>query len=259
MRHGPDDDPSRRQFSALSLVATLVSAGLIALGTYAEDLTLTLALVVCGAALAWGWPVLTDAPSPRGSSWVLTVGVAAVGIVTMTARDQGGPRWLASALAIGLAVAFLHELLRPPPRARLVASISSAALGLIVLGGGSFYLESLVDFAGRRVVLAALAGVALGAVADAALHRSRGLAEWALPIGLVLGGAAGFGIAQATGVQWNVVLVAAMAAAAVGHGVRWLLGSLPGAVEAPAAIALGVGPVLLAGIVPYAALWVFVR
>ena len=65
----------RRQPLVVASVVAL--SGLIALTGFSHPFLVALAVALAGLVLAWGWAPLLGLPSPRGTSAVLAVGVAA--------------------------------------------------------------------------------------------------------------------------------------------------------------------------------------
>ena len=259
VRHSDQEDVEERPSpGALTVVSGLAAGAAVALGTYGGALPLALALIACGVAVAWGWPILLDLPRPPGSSAVLLAGLVGIGVVELLAPRSHGLRWLTTALAIGLMVAFLHELLRSDGRRSLTLSIAGAVFGLAVLAVGAFHLSTLVEFDAKFVTYAACLGVAVDVVVDFFLG-GRTLGEWSLPISLLLAVAAGAALGVLSETPWNAPMLSALAACGIAHALRRVVGSLPRASEAPAAVALGAGSVLVVGIVPFAVVWALTR
>lgn len=254
----PDSAVAHRvAITPYSGVALLVTAALVVLGGYTGSPVMTGALVLVGLVLAWGWPLLLDLPRPPGTSVVLAVEVGMLAVIDLWPDLGDALSWLSLALAIGLLLTFLHELLRTDGRANLVVSISGCALGLVLLADGAFFRQVLVHREGGHALLAAAAAVVLAAVAQWAIGRRPRAAEWVLPVSLVLGGAGGLVVAGATSGHWNVLLVTGVVAAGVSHSARRVLAPLIGHPAAAAELALGCAQVLVVGLIPLAAIWVF--
>jgi len=164
-------------------------SGLIALTGFSHPFLVALAVALAGLVVAWGWAPLLGLPSPRGTSAVLAVGVAAcVGAAALT-TDDPFLEWIPGALAVSLIGAFLHQLLRRDGRPRLTESVAGSGAGLAILSMGVAYIPLPRTLGGSETLAAAMAALALSALADLAT-ASRRLRPWALPIAMVLGGAA---------------------------------------------------------------------
>ncbi len=123
------------------MVASVVAlSGLIALTGFSHPFLVALAVALAGLVVAWGWAPLLGLPSPRGTSTVLAVGVAAcVGAAALT-TDDPFLEWIPGALAVALIGAFLHQLLRRDGRPRLTESVAGSGAGLAILSMGVAYI-----------------------------------------------------------------------------------------------------------------------
>lgn len=186
--------PTLRRDGLMCGVAGGVLLELTATGSFSLA---ALAFAVLVGLLAWGWPSLLSLPSPRGTSGVLG-GTALALIVTMAASNaHERTRWAGAIICVGLIGSFLHQLLRQDGRPRLVYSIAGTALGLGLIGSGSYLLASTDSREAQRLMLsAALAVIACLVSVHALRERFRmpivGLAQ--IGIGGVLGLIAGLAV-----------------------------------------------------------------
>jgi len=259
VRHDSDDHHPDRLLTSYAVISGVVAAGLLILGAFVDEQVVSAAFVLAGLVLAWGWPVLLGLPRPSTSSLVLVAGVVAMAVVDLWSDPDDGMRWLTAALAICLVLAFLHELVRTDGRARLVLSIAGAAFGLGILASGAFFRQAMTREHGDAAIIAAAGATALGLLVDFVCHRRPALAEWALPVALLLGAALGLVIGVSSSAPWNVLLVTGLVSAGVAHAMRRLVASLPAAAEPASQLAIGSSGALVAGLVPYAALWALIR
>lgn len=146
-------------FGVLAGALAVLCAWLPAAGVAAVFMVLALTLAV-------GWPRLLDLPSPRGTAWVLALSGVALTAVMLASPDGARSRWAGAVVCVGLIGAFLHELLRQDGRPRLVYSVAGTALGLGVLGAGSYLVTNEHHPAARALMVAAGLAVALGCAVD---------------------------------------------------------------------------------------------
>lgn len=231
----------------LALVATLVAATLVGVSGAAGEELLAFALLLGSAVIAWGWPRAAGLPSPRGSGLVMFVtGVALIG-ADIAAEQEPYLRWAPAALAFGVVLMFLHQLMRKDGRPRLVESVMGTGLGLTVLASGIAYLPLVHVANGPQIIACAMAAVAAGTLAD--LLVGHGLVRpWLLPLAMVLGGFAS--------VVLSLVLHApdlppaaliGVCAAALSHVVRRLVSPVAGSYSGQGQIATGLASVSMVG------------
>src|SRR5665811_2577739 len=78
----------------LVTVAVVALAGLLTITAFAGPPMVALAVAFAAGVIAWGWAGLLGLPSPRGTTFVLSVGsVAAIGTVLAT-RDDPFLAWM---------------------------------------------------------------------------------------------------------------------------------------------------------------------
>lgn len=133
------------------------------------------AVVFLGLALvlAWGWPRLMNLPSPRGTSAVLGLTALALTATMVLSHEHDRSRWAGAVLCVGLIGSFLHQLLRQDGRPRLVMSLAGTALGLGVLGAGSYVIAAVDEEGSHRLLLAAGLAVVVGALLEGVCGASR--------------------------------------------------------------------------------------
>ncbi|HET8987003.1 MAG TPA: hypothetical protein VFN43_00695 [Humibacillus sp.] len=146
----------------VGVAATLVAAVALLLAAtwgYAALLgvTLLLALVV-----AWGWPPIAESRTPDATSVVLAV--SALAIVLSAARDD--LQWLAAAVAFGILLSFVAQLIRPPQREGLVLTLLASFGGLVVIASGTSAVVAANSTTGAAVAAVGGAAVAAALVAD---------------------------------------------------------------------------------------------
>jgi hypothetical protein len=143
---------------AVTLVAA-VALMLTATWGYAALLgaTLVLALVV-----AWGWPPVAEPRTPDATSIVLAL--SAVAIVLSAARED--LEWLAAAVAFGILLSFVAQLIRPPQREGLVLTLLASFGGLVVIASGTSAVVAANSDTGAAVAAVGGAAVAAALVAD---------------------------------------------------------------------------------------------
>lgn len=233
--------------SAVTLSAVLAGAG------YLGEWFVLGAVAVAAALVAYGWPKVLDLPSPRGVRAVL--GFAAV--VSCGATQVGdGPdlRWMPVGLAATLVAAFLHQLLRRDGRARLVATLGGTLLGAGVIAAGVCYVPVAEQPDGPLLLLAAALAVAISTALDF-VGIGRRFAEWALPVSVGVSSGTVSVIAELVDGPVLGAFLTAVVACVGAHAVRRLLTVVPTASSARAQVTVGAGALLIAGPVPYAAMW----
>lgn len=237
--------------------AAVVAAALVGLSGAGGRVALTAALLVLGLALSTTLPRLVGVPHASGTTLVLAVSAVLVGGVTFLVTSAGGLRWLTVAMAIGLAGAFLHELLRQDGRSHFTLSVAGACLGLGAFACAAYYVQAVHSYRAPGVV-ALIAAVAGAVAAVLALTDSRQTFPIAvLVVVVVLGVAFGAYVAWLDS-SWQVmaaVLLAGLTSYAISRMTLARLGSVAPAWRSAASVAAGILPVMLVGILAYAALW----
>jgi hypothetical protein len=242
----------------LTVAATCALAALIALTGYASPGFVALAVALGGFVLAWGWPALLSLPSPRGTMGVLAIGtVMMTGAVFLT-REDPFLQWVPAGMAVAVVVAFLHQLMRRDGRPRLTESVAATTSGLAVISAGVALAPLPHVLHGSDALAAAMAGLAIGALADP-LIGVRQLRQWALFIAMLLGGGAALLVAVLSGdLQTAPAALLGLLAAAVSHASRRVMAVLPAAVLPRAQLAVAASSSLLTGVVSYVVVRYFI-
>jgi hypothetical protein len=227
----------------VAVATTLVSAGalLVAFASgYAATLAVTLVLAL---AVSWGWPVLAGSFTPTATSVVLAV--ASVAIVLSALRDD--LRWVAAAVAFGIVLSFLGQLIRRTGREGLVLTLLASFGGLAVIASGTTAVVAANTAYGRAVAVIAMAAVAAGLVAD----LLAGLRTASPVLGVVALLAASVGALVAGASLDEVGTLAALGIGAAAGTVSWSLRRVfalsPAMVTARGQIGAGTGSVLAVG------------
>lgn len=243
---------ARVRHQPLVVASVVALSGLIALTGFSHPFLVALAVGLAGLVVAWGWAPLLGLPSPRGTSAVLAVGVAAcVGAAALT-TDDPFLEWIPGALAVSLIGAFLHQLLRRDGRPRLTESVAGCGAGLAILSMGVAYIPLPRTLGGSETLAAAMAALALSALADLATVSKR-LRPWALPIAMVLGGAAAtvVGLLDGRPDPAPAALIGVLVAG-IAHATRRIIAVLPTMASARSQLVSGASSVLMCGVVAYA-------
>ncbi|MDI3331466.1 MAG: hypothetical protein QJR09_12165 [Micrococcus sp.] len=241
---------------AVTAVVAALFVGVGALGVWGAAAVGT----VLVAAVALGWPQLLGAPARRSLSTVLLAsGLAATWAVALwPAPDAGGTRRafgasliepVAICLALGTVAAFMVQLFRGYGRPHRLESTAGTVAGVAVVCAVAGWTALARYDAGALTVSLALS-LALAALAG--LARLPG--PWDALLAVVLAGAAPFAVAP---LLPGLHLPAAVTAGALGG-----LGAVLTGRTAPdrgrgrpvgnrAAVALGVAPVAVAGVLAY--------
>ena len=187
---------------------TLALAAALALGAYAGDVVLLLAVLVVQGLLVSGWHRALDVPGALGGV-VLAGAVAVAADVLLLVRDDARPLTpVTGVLGVAVLGALIHQLARRPDRARLTASLTATM---------------------TLVALVALAALFLPAA------QTRGEAALAALVALAAA------VAVAADLLPSVPLVRAAVAVAAGVAVGGLIGALTGLAVGPAVLMGGVG------------------
>ncbi|WP_148043264.1 hypothetical protein [Flexivirga caeni] len=248
-------EPSARPtVFSLPVVGGVVAAALVILGAYAGHDVSAYAVLAAGLAFAWGWPLLLGLPRPTGTSVVLAAAaVGMAGVVVFSGSDHDGMDAISVVLAIGLVLAFLHELVRTDGRSSLTLSLAGCALGLVVLASGMFSAGAAPYNQGDAAVAVAIGAPALGLIADCLLP-ARHEHEWSIPVSLLVGVVLGLAMSLDTGGSWNALLLTGLVAGLVGVALRRALRQTV-TLDPAGRLSYGIATVLAAGVLAYAAQW----
>lgn len=131
----------------LALLGATLTAAALALAPYLEGPLGPAVLpwvplgvfVVAVSAVGFGWTRLLQVPTGWGLGLIVALtGVAGGLLVAVDGRD--GVRWIPPTLAIGVIVAFVHQMGRRDGRPRLVESVSATVIGQTVVLMGTGWL-----------------------------------------------------------------------------------------------------------------------
>ena len=235
----------------LLVLATVAVAVLLGVAARADDAILAAAVAWAGVVLAWGWPHLLGSSSRMGSSLAVGFGAIAGPVTVALTPDEPYLRHVPAVVAASLVGMFLHQLLRRDGRPRLVTSVAVTAAGLAVVTTGVLWLPLGRTWGGPALVVAACAGIALGALADLAAPVER-VRAWMMPMTMVLGAVGGALAALAQGhPRIQVAILPGMICSAVAHAVRRLLATMPAVTSVRGQASAASASVLLPAVVTY--------
>ncbi|MFQ6171476.1 hypothetical protein ACK8HX_07715 [Oryzobacter sp. R7] len=235
----------------LAVVATVVLAALLGLALVADPVVLAAGLAWAGIVLAWGWPGLHGSSSRFGSS--LAIGVVAVlgPAAAVVPADEPYLRLVPVAVVAGLAVMFVHQMVRRDGRPRLTESIAVTSFGIAVVTLGAAWVPLTRSGRAADLAVIAFAAVAASALGDLVTGLAR-LRPWMLPIAMLLGGGAGLVVAALLGgPDSGPAALTGLLCAAVAHAVRRVLTVLPAIGTFRAQLASGAASALVPGVVVY--------
>lgn len=227
-----------------SIVATLVAAVVLLVAQdsgYAATLGVTLVLAL---AFVWGWPRLTGSWTPVATSVVL--GVASVAIVLSALRED--LLWVPAAVAFGIVLAFVGQLVRRTGREGLVLTLLSSFGGLVVIASGTTAVVAADTPRGQAVAVVAMAAVAAAVVADL-LSGVRVAAPLLGFVALVVGMLAAVVASRFAEVGTLEALGIGAAVGAVSWSFRRVLALEPAVLTVRGQVSAGVGSVLVVGAV----------
>lgn len=248
---------SRVATSSLAVIGGVVTAVLVILGAYAGHDVSAYAVLATGLALAWGWPLLLGLPRPTGISLVLAAACAGMACVVVFSGAGDGMQDVSVVLAVGLVLAFLHQLIRTDGRGSLVVSLAGCSLGLAVLASGMFCAGAAAYDQGDAAVAVAVGASVLGLLIDTALPAKHAV-EWSLPASVLIGVLLGLVVGLTDNGALSVLLLTGLLAGFVGAAVRRVLRLLD--TDDPAGrVTYGVAAVLSTGVLAYAAQWLINR
>jgi len=240
------------------VVATVVLAALLAVGTTADHALGAAAVAWLGLALAWGWPELLGSPSRFGSS--VAVGVAGVlaPVVVAVTPDEPFLRHVPVVVAAAVLTMFLHQIVRKDGRPRLTRSVAISAAGIAIATIGAAWVPLGRTSGGPEVVLVVAVALAMSAFTDlgASIARVRPLMiAVAGVLGFLAGGISGL-LVDEVGVVAGVVLGAVSATLA--HVMRRVLWVLPPIRGLRGQLTAAAASVLVAGVPVFVLAMIFV-
>jgi len=235
----------------LGVAATVVLAALLVLAVLADPVVLAAGLAWAGIVVAWGWPRLHGSSSRFGSS--LAIGVAAVLAPAAAAVPQDGPylRLVPIALVLGLAVMFVHQMVRRDGRPRLTESVAVTSLGLAVVALGTTWMPLARTHRATDVAVVGLVAIGVSALADLGAGWAR-VRPWMLPLAMVLGGAGALAAAAVIGApDTGPAALVGLLTAAVSHATRRMLSVLPAIASVRSQLATAAASLMVPGVVAY--------
>ena len=235
----------------VAAAATLVLAALLVLAVLADPVVLAAGLAWAGIVVAWGWPALHGSSSRFGSS--LAIGVPAVLAPAVAAIPPDEPYlvYVPIALVLGLAIMFVHQIVRRDGRPRLTESVAVTSFGLAVIALGTTWMPLSRNHRATEVAVVAFVAIAVSAVADlgAGLDKVR---PWMLPIAMLLGGAGALvAAALLDAPDSGPAALVGFLCAAVAHSTRRMLSVLPAITSVRAQLSSAAASLLVPGVVAY--------
>ncbi len=235
----------------VAVVATVVLAALLALAVLADPVVLAAGLAWAGVVLAWGWPTLHGSSSRFGSS--LAIGTVAVLAPTAAALPDDEPflRLVPVAVIAGLAVMFVHQMVRTDGRPRLTDSIAVTSFGIAAVTLASPWVPLTRSEAAADLAVVALTAIAASSLADLVAGMPK-VRPWMLPLAMLLGGGAALLAATLLGgPDSGPAALTGFLTAAVAHAVRRVLSVLPAVGSFRAQLASAAASLLVPGVVVY--------
>ncbi|MCA0437956.1 MAG: hypothetical protein LCH98_16010 [Actinobacteria bacterium] len=159
--------PWRPLVTATAVLAALASAACALMGA-----PLGVALVggLGVLAVVIGWVPLLNLPSPRGTTGVLAVAAAVLGVTGWLARPVvagiGDLDAVVAALAVAVLATFVHQLARRDGRPRLVESLTSEVSGVLLIAAWASSLPALTRPGALGAVVVVASAVVCAALAD---------------------------------------------------------------------------------------------
>jgi hypothetical protein len=229
----------------VTIGAVLVSAGVLAVATSGGFWPVLIATLALSLVLAWCWPVLGGSHTPQTTAVVLLVAAPAI-IFTSLSDDL---RWTAAAVALGIVLSFMGQLIRKTGREGLVLTLLASFGGLVPMASATLAVASADVPRGRAYLVVTMSAAAAAVVADL-LVRKRGIAPF---LGLVALVAAIAG-ALIAGLFFDEIEGGAAVGVAAGAGsLSWswrrVLALQPAMLGVRGQVAAGVGSVLMVGVV----------
>ncbi len=208
-------------------LAVLAIAGLAVLAVHAGPLFVAGLLVWAAAGIAWGWPQVAALSSGWRLSFVVVLTGLLVAAAVVTVEDDPRLRLVPVALAIGIVVTFLLQLLRSDGRTDLTLEVIATATAVAVIGIGAGLVGTALHRHGTELITISMAAVGAAALADPLATRLRDR-SWLVPVAMVLGALAALGAASALGgLTWGVALLLGMFVGALSYAVRTVVAGEP--------------------------------
>jgi hypothetical protein len=235
----------------VAAAATVVLAALLVLAVLADPVVLAAGLAWAGIVVAWGWPALHGSSSRFGSS--LAIGVPAVLAPAVAAIPAGEPYlvYVPIALVVGLAIMFVHQIVRRDGRPRLTESVAVTSLGLSVIALGTTWMPLSRNLHATEVAVVGFVAIAVSALADLGAGFDK-VRPWMLPVAMLLGGAGALAAAAVLGdPDSGPAALIGFLCAAVAHAARRMLSVLPAIASVRAQLSSAAASLLVPGVVAY--------
>ena len=228
----------------VTIGSVVMSAGALAVATAGGSSLVLVAALALALVLAWSWPVLGGSYTPQTTSIVLLVTAPAI-VFTSLSEDL---RWTAAAVALGIVLSFMGQLIRRKGREGLVLTLLASFGGLVPMASATLAVGS-ADVARGRAYLVVTMSAAIAAVVADLLVRKRRLAPFlglvALVAAIVGAAIAGLFFDEVGG--WAAVGVAA-GAGSLSWSWRRIFALQPAMLGVRGQVAAGVGSVLMLGV-----------
>ncbi len=231
--------------AAAAAVTSVVAASYVSLIAVAS-VTAVLILVA-----AIGWPHVLGVPAKKSQSTVIALSALAATAAAFIAPGTDYMRWMPIAAALGLGGIFLIQLFRGTGQSHRLESILGAGVGvfLVCLASGWVAADQLTVNAGNT-------GMMLVTGISVVIALAASLLPWpdriVAPLGTALAATAGpLGAMLFTDVPALAAGILGAVAGAVVVCARRLLLAREAPVSVPAALAIGVAPILVIGSLVY--------
>jgi hypothetical protein len=145
---------------------TLALGGALALGAYAGDVPLLLAILLLQAILLSGWHGTFDAPGALGGVALAAASSLAADLLLLVRDDPRPLTPVAGVLGLTMLGAFVHQLVRRPPREGLTASLTTTTMLVVVSTIACLFLAAAQSRGGTSLVALSALAAALAAVVD---------------------------------------------------------------------------------------------
>jgi hypothetical protein len=235
----------------VAAAVTVVLAALLVLAVLADPVVLAAGLAWAGIVVAWGWPALLGSSSRVGSSLAIGVPAVLAPAVAAVPPDEPYLRLVPVAMVIGLAIMFIHQMVRRDGRPRLTESVAVTSFGLAVIAVGTTWMPLARTHRATEVAVVGFVAIAASAPADLAAAVDR-LRPWMLPIAMALGGAGALVAAAIIGApDTGPAALVGLLCAAVAHSTRRVLSVLPAIASVRAQLSSAAATVLMPGVVAY--------
>ena len=167
---------------------TLALGSALALGAYAGDVLLLVAILLLQAILIWGWHSTFDAPGATGGMALAAASSVAADVLLLVRDDARPLTPVTGVLGLAMLGAFVHQLVRRPPRKGLTASLTTTTMLVVLSTVASLFLAAAQTRSGTALVALSSLAAAVAAVVDLIPLPALARAGIAAASGIVLGG-----------------------------------------------------------------------